>query len=769
MIDQIVSHYRILEKLGGGGMGVIYKARDLKLERLVVLKFLPPHLDANADEKKRFVQEAKAASALDHANICTVYEIDETAEGQMFIAMAYYDGETLKQQGARDKGQVIDAVEIAIQIAQGLAKAHEHGIVHRDIKPANIIITKEGVVKIIDFGLAKFLGQSTLTKTGATMGTMAYMAPEQVSGAAVDQRADVWALGAVLYEMLAGQRPFAAENEQAMMYAILCKEPQPITHLPEKLAAILRQALAKEAEARYQRMEEMLEALRSIVRSNAADVPAKQREVSGLPRTRLLLYAAGVICLLVLGLMRAFAPAPQIDSLAVLPFANVGGNPENEYLSDGLSENLIQRLSQLSNLKVISFNVAARYRAQDKTPQEIGNELQVEAVLVGRVAQRGETLLLSAELVSARDSRHLWGKQYERKLNELLSVQEEITAALAEKLQPRLSNAEKQRLAQRYTPNNAAHQLYLKGRYHTAKYNKAGYEKGLAYFRQAVVKDPNYALAYDGLAYYYCNALEWMMSPREALPLAKEAALKALALDETLAEAHASLGMVYLFYDWDWPSAEREFQRALELNPNYATTYVYYAHYYVAMGRFDHALAVMKRAHEIEPLSAEINTFLGWNLIIAGQKELALAQLNNALELDPDFWFAHLMLGVVHEAGGRLAEAGVEYEKASALEGEFSEGLMSLGRCYAEQGKVVEARKILLELQRRAAQGYVAPYFFFAIHFALGEKNEALPWFEKAFEQRCIYLLWDKVFAYSKYQREEPRLAAILDQVGVKE
>jgi serine/threonine-protein kinase len=417
----------------------------------------------------------------------------------------------------------------------------------------------------------------------------------------------------------------------------------------------------------------------------------------------------------------------------------------------------------------MSFSVVSRYKGKTADAHEIGRDLHVQAVLVGRITQRGEALSISAELVDTDDNRHIWGAQYERKLSDLLSVQGEITHAVANKLQSGLTGEEKKRLAKSYTRNTEAHQLYLKGRYHTAKYNKEGYEKGLAYFRQAVVKDPNYALAYDGLAYYYINSLEWMMSPKAALPQAKEAAMKALALDETLAEAHASLGAVYFFHDWDWPSAEREFKRAIQLNSNYATTYLYYAQCLVARGRIDEALAVMKRAYEIEPLSPEVNTFLGWIYTLAGQNDLAMAQLNNALEMDSNFWFARVMLAGVYEAKGRLAEACAEYEKASALEGEFSEARWNLALCYVKQGKIDAARKILLELKQRAEKGYVPPYFFFMIHFALGEKDEALPWFEAAFEQRCIYLLWDKVFAYSEYQREDPRLTAILDKVGVKD
>ncbi len=777
MIGQTVSHYKILEKIGGGGMGVVYKAQDLKLDRFVALKFLPPHLSADEEEKKRFIQEAKAASALDHPNICNIHEIDETEDGRMFIAMAYYQGETLRKKVISNQLSVSSVIEIAIQIVQGLAKAHEHGIVHRDLKPENVIITKEGVVKILDFGLAKLSGHSRLTKDGATKGTAAYMSPEQARAEDTDHRTDIWSFGVAMYEMLSGQLPFKGEKEPAVIYGILTKAPKPVSEwrqeTPAALEQLINRVMAKDAEKRYQRMEEILDELK-IIKQRLDTGHVEKRSTTSLhltKRKRAYLYVsiAGLLILLsVIGLYYFMPQREGIASVAVMPFVNASADPEAEYLSDGISESLIRGLSQLPRLKVMSFNVVSRYKGKNKNVQEIGRELEVQAVLVGRVTQRDDALAISVELVNTDDNRHIWGEQYDRKLNNLLQVQDEITQAISIKLLPGLADEEKKHLAKRSTGNLEAYQLYLKGRFHTAKYTKDGIEKGIAYLRQAILEDPNYALAYDGLAYSYIIAFEWLMSPREALPRAKEAALKALALDETLAEAHASLGAVYFYYEWDWPAAEREFKRAIELNPKYATTYLHYAWNLVAAGRFDEALAVAKRGHELDPLSLEIGTVLGGILNTAGQSDFAITQLNSTLEIDPNYWFARLLLAGVYEEQGRLEEACTELEKASALEGEFSEALANLGRCYVRQGKINEARKILLELKRRAEKNYVPPYFFFMIHYALGEKDEALPWFEAAFEQRCVYLLWDKVFAYSNYQRSDPRLAAILDKVGVK-
>jgi serine/threonine-protein kinase len=775
MIGQTISHYKIIEKLGGGGMGVVYKAQDLKLDRFVALKFLPAHL-ANEEEKKWFIQEAKAASALDHPNIYTIHEIDDTEDGQMFIVMAYYEGETLQKTVDSNQLLVNSVIEIAIQIAQGLAKAHAHGIIHRDIKPANVIITKDGVAKILDFGLAKLVEQTTLTKTDATIGTAAYMSPEQARGEKVDHRTDIWSLGVVLYEMLTGQLPFKGEKLPATIFSILMDEPKPVTQwrseTPLELEQMIRRALAKDADERYQRMDEMLAELNTFKkRFETGHVEKRRLSPRRFIRKRANLYggvAGLVVLLLAIGLYHFIPQRRSIDSVAVLPFVNVGADSSAEYLSDGISESLIRSLSQLPRLKVMSFSVVSRYKGKEKNVQEIGRDLNVRAVLVGRVTQRGDALSISAELVDAQDNRHLWGEQYNRKLNELLAVQDDITYQISEKLQPTLTDEEKKRLIKRRPRNPEAYQLYLKGRYHAGKYTKEGLEKGITYFRQALAKDPNFALAYDGLAYYYIAAFEWVMSPKEALPRAKEAAVKALELDETLAEAHASLGAVYFFYDWDWPGAEREFKRAIQLNPNYATTYQHYCQYLVGMGRFDQALAVVKRAQELEPLSVEINTYLGWILSVKGQNDLAMVQLNSALEMNPNFWFARLFLAGVHEANGHLAEACAEYEKASSTESTFSEALANLATCYVRQGRTDEARNILHELKQRAENSYVPPYFFFMIHYALGEKDEALPWFEAAYEQRCLYLLWDKVFSYSAYQRKDPRLAAILDKVGVK-
>ncbi len=603
MIGQTVSHYRILEKLGGGGMGVVYKAQDVKLDRFVALKFLSPHLDTSAAEKQRFINEAKAASALDHNNICTIYEVGETDDGQIFIAMAYYEGETLQKKVSSNQLSVSSAIDFAMQIAQGLAKAHEHGITHRDIKPANVIITKDGVAKILDFGLAKLSGQSRLTKSGATLGTVAYMSPEQAQGAEVDHRTDIWSLGVVLYEMLTGQLPFSGEYEMAMMYSLVNTDPKPVRSLRSEVSVgleqIINKALAKKPEERYQQINELLADLKSPTQKSESKKPFLTRKLA--VGKRWYLYAGLVVLILGVVLAGIFLrpqSAEAIDSIAVLPLENMTGDPNQEYFVDGMTEALIANLAKINSLRVISRTSVMQYKKTRKPLPDIAKELNVKAIVEGSVLRANGRVRITAQLIDAPKDRHLWANSYDRDFRDVLALQSEVTTAIVHEIQVKLTPQEQQGLTNALQVNPEVYQTYLKGRYFLNKRTEEGLKKSIEYFQNAIEKDPGFALAFAGIAEAYAllGAPNYaVLKPWEAQQKGEAAALKALEIDDTIAEAHTSLGYLKFLFEWDWFGAEREFQRAIELNPNYATAHQRYALYLKNLGRFDEALIEIKR------------------------------------------------------------------------------------------------------------------------------------------------------------------------------
>ncbi|MHC4150206.1 MAG: protein kinase domain-containing protein, partial [Planctomycetota bacterium] len=527
MIGKTISHYKILEVLGRGGMGVVYKAQDTKLDRFVALKFLPPHLGQSEEEKKRFIQEAKAASALDHPNICTIYEIDETKDGQMFIAMACYEGESLKERIERGPMALDEALDIAVQVAQGISRAHEENIVHRDIKPANIIITNRGEVKIVDFGLAKLAGRTMLTKEGTTMGTVAYMSPEQSQGAEVNHRSDIWALGAVLYEMVTGQRPFAGDYEQAVVYSILNQEPEPVTGLrtgvPMALERIINKAMQKTPEERYQHTNDMLVDLRAVGKSfggrGAANAPSNKK------RLRFRIGTAALVALVIFAgffvWQYAKKPAKRNEpmstpgrkvyqgSIAVLPLENLSDNPEQEYFADGMTEALITQLAQIRALKVISRTTVIRYKATDEPLVDIARKLNVGTILEGSVLLVGDQVRINAQLIDGSTDSHIWAKSYEGELSDVIGLQSEVARSVADEIKVQLTSEEQSRLARQRPVDAEVYRIYLKGRYHLNKFTPPGVRQGMAYFQQVVEKDPNYALAYAGLADSYLVLARW--------------------------------------------------------------------------------------------------------------------------------------------------------------------------------------------------------------------------------------------------------------------
>jgi serine/threonine protein kinase len=587
MIGKTISHYKILEKLGSGGMGTVYKAQDTKLDRFVALKFLPPHIGADDNEKKRFIHEAKAASALQHNNICTIHEIGETDDGQMFICMDYYEGETLKKKIERGPLKLEDAIDISIQIAQGLAKAHSKEIIHRDIKPANILLTEEEQVKIVDFGLAKLAGQTVLTKEGTTIGTVAYMSPEQARGEVVDHRTDIWAVGVVLFEMLTGELPFKGEYEHAIIYSIINEEPKPIVDKrPEMIKEseeIVNKTLTKEKEERYQNIGDLLVKLRSLKERIQPDISNKQ----------------------------ALRMKP-LPSIAVLPFRDMSPQKDQDYFCEGIAEEIINALTHIEGLRVIARTSAFAFKDKFDDVREIGKKLGVETLLEGSVRKSGNRLRITAQLITVADGSHLWSERYDREIDDLFLIQDEVSLQITENLKIRLAHKEKIMLAKRYTEDIETYNLYLKGRFHWAKYTEEGFKKGIEYYQQAIQRDPTYALAYAGVAICHTFLGYYLyLNPKDEFDKAEAAAKKALEIDDCLSEALLALGWIKVCRDRNWSGSETVFRQTLDLNPGYSTGHLFYAILLSVIGRNKEAIAEAEKAEELDPLSPLIGALVG--------------------------------------------------------------------------------------------------------------------------------------------------------------
>ena len=798
MVGQIISHYRIEEKLGEGGMGVVYKARDTRLDRFVALKLLPADKVADPERKRRFVQEAKAASALNHPNIITIHDIDQ-ADGVDFIAMEYVDGKALERLIPRNGMRLSDVLKYAIQIADALARAHAAGIIHRDIKPANIFVTDRGQVKLLDFGLAKLLperkgarakqaagnfGVTTqdahLTSDGVALGTVAYMSPEQVRGQELDERTDLFSMGLVLYEMCTGQRAFVGNTSGVIFDAILNRAPTPPARLnpaiPLQLEQIIAKSLEKDRELRYRSASDVRADLQRLKRDtdSARAMPYTSGQSSRQKLRRLWPHFVwgGVLAVLLLlfglnvGNMRdsllGGAGQARIESIAVLPFANLSNDPKTEYLSDGLTESLINSLSQLPNLAVMSRNTVFRYKGQASDPQKVGRDLHVRTILTGRLIQTGDDLRISVNLEDVTNNRQIWGEQYNRKLSNLVAVQQEIAGDIYGRLRPRLAGEERKLLAKRPTEDAEAYQLYLQGLFYWNKWTQADFKKAADFFTQAVQKDQHYALSYAGLADTYSLLGDaGYLPPSEAWPKAKAAAMQALDIDDSLAEAHTSLGLVKEHFEWDWAGAEQEFKRAIELNPNLATAHHWYGNYLTNMGRFEEGMAQTKKAQELDPLSLIINTTLGWQFYVAGQNENAVEQLRKVLDIDAKFSPARRTLEEVYAHMGKQKEAVAEREKALSLSG-GAELAASIEEDFNKSGYKGVLQSWLDGLTELSKHSYVSSYSIAESYMRMGEKQKAFEWLEKAYEEHDSSLVSLAVEPMFESLRTDPRFKEII-------
>jgi serine/threonine protein kinase/tetratricopeptide (TPR) repeat protein len=826
MVGKTISHYRIHSVIGRGGMGVVYKAEDTRLGRVVALKFLPEEFASDPMAVDRFRREARAVSVLNHSNICTLHDID-SAEGLPFLVMEFLEGQTLRDRLNQRRLEFDELLDLSIQIADALDTAHTANIVHRDVKPANLFITKRGQIKVMDFGLAKMSGprvtersphppHETQTSTmpmemattpGVTLGTVNYMSPEQTKGEELDSRSDLFSFGVVLYEMATGKRPFSAPNTVMTFVAILQNAPVPPTHLrpdvPPELERIIHKALEKDRELRYQSAAEMRADLKRLRRGSSgasqaisavtatmlqAPAPADRTEryssgqsaraqtpppdaaaVTTKPVQRRALISSTLAALAIIAAVISYYVfrQPAMQSLAVLPFVNASADPGNEYLSDGIAESIINDISQLPKLSVRSFSSVARYKNKDADPQAVGQQLNVQAVLVGRLTHRGDDFAINVELIDVRQNRQIWGSQFHPKTGDLIAIQEKISSEISQNLRVQLTGSQKERMAHAATEDTAAYQLYLQGRFHWNKRTLEDLQQSIDFFQQAIQKDPRYALAYAGQADAYALIEDLDVLPaREVTPKVKDAAGKALALDPNLAEAHTSLGWAE-FHDWDWAAAEKEFSRALELKPSYAIAHSWYGEYLMALGRYDQALTELNRARELDPLSPITNLDLALRLYYSHQYAQAVQQCEKTLVGDSLFVPAHLCLGRAYEQTGAAARAVDEFQKALELSEGGTDELAALGHAYAVSHREAEARKILQQLIDRSQQTYVQPVWLAAICLGLNDRDQAFMWLQKAYQDRSAWLVNLKADPMFDPIRSDPRFVDLVRRVGL--
>jgi len=735
----MVSHYRIVEKIGAGGMGEVFLAEDTELDRNVALKFLPPHLCQDEDCRKRFKREAQAAAKLSHPNIVTIHEVGEYQSRPYFV-MEHVEGRSLKEFSSGKDASIEQILELGIQICGGLNDAHEKGVTHRDIKPSNILIDLHGRAKIVDFGLASVVGSDQLTKTGSTLGTIGYMSPEQVQGKEIDHRSDLFSLGVVLYELITKRNPFKRDSEAATLKAVSDDTPHPVARyradVPAGLQAFIDKSLEKNVEMRYQTAAGMISDLKRCSR----------------------------------GLQRPIVSVTDKPSVAVLPFANLSADQEQEYFCDGIAEEIINALTHIEGLLVVARMSCFAFKGQHADIREVGRKLNVGTVLEGSVRRAGNRLRITAQLINVSDGYHLWSERYDREMEDVFVVQDEISVAIVEALRGKLLGQEKTAIARRFTENLKAYNLYLKGRYHWNKRTEQGMRKGLEYFQHATEEDPTYVLPYSGIADCY-NLLGWYgyVAPKEAFPKAKVAAEKARDMDATLAEVHTSLATVREFYDWDWSAAEKGYRRAIELNPSYLPAHHRYGEFLCYLGRHEEAVREIEYALNLDPLSLLYNTILAEVRYFARQYDQAIEAAMRTIEMDPNFFPVHWEVAFSYAQKQMYKDAMTENQKAADLSGEANPLIITqLGILYSLSGKNDEAGEILDEMSELSKRRFVSPFYTALIYLGLGEKNSALKWLEKAYDEQDHALETLKVEPMLDSLRSHPRFEALLKRMKLE-